>query len=852
MFFTNALKDYIEQVNNLFILFDGNISFFVIIKSTFLYVLDSFVLVGWYFISFQWLTDFVELPAMYKHHYSAILENRSVLETDLYMILGRDFFSFLNKSHLNSNNFATGFLNSLFLAIPCSVPQILSLRALIINGVPAGISSALGTIFGQILFFGCILFGFESLLVPFLSFEPLTILAGSIILMNILYNMTHSPNFAILNLSRKTELMNLFRTNFLLAWLEQICVYSYFGNLTVNGSSNLLATGDVHPWFLLTTFFYLLGLLIGSLMWTCLFGFLLLNLRNYCSRFAPNLPFLAFNERFHPIFLCATIILSFSNIPYYGIDYVFYNPLGFVPEDQSIPSPKVFYEPEQLIDLDPLGMDFIEDLTPFDESYSPPTLGFKYEHGNLDSEYNWQNRLQLRPAVAEAAHRQLYDTKPISLLDFKVPPYAHPDLTLQANPTKHRAPAAVNLLDTLSKQVFRPDVYVRYRDPSSDIFGPSVQTHRQFREKYYTNPIYKAIVNFDLYPFLMGQSPAQNLSEKEEYDLFTKRIILQNYLTTVRDYKTKRLKNNEMYADRVYNQQFKGSLNLVRQFNAVELSLDAQDDPAMYTEEDKTDPFLHWPYEIKNIPITKKVLKFDQPLYKSFSNEKTALYHEELPRENFRPYQTTLLTDTSPFYIGWDSLLRKFLVKTSSLAMVEEPRDQETSQSKESKERKPKKNRWYKRFNQKKKLTFEATPREDLAKEADIPYYFEFQAWSPALDRSFHPDTMKLPCLTLNEKENHKLQIALELKEEETSSNYGIDQTGKKFAGVVTQKAKDLLFSTLPNYNWDWKKAEMDDNKKDQYIDLGNAPPPQLDGLAWPGSKNPTLLQKLIKNRDAK
>lgn len=852
MFFTNALKDYIEQLNNIFLLFDGNISFFVLIKSTFLYVLHSFVLVGQYFISFQWLTDFVELPAMYKHHYSAILENRSILETDLYMVLGRDFFSFLNQSHLNSNNFATGFLNSLFLAIPCSVPQILSLRALILNGVPAGISSALGTIFGQILFFGCILFGFESLLVPFLSFEPLTILVGSGILLNIIYNMTHSPNFAILNLSRKTELLNLFRTNFLLAWLEQVCVYSYFGNLTMNGSSNLLETGDVHPWFLLTTFSYLLGLFIGSLMWTGLFGFLFLTLRNYCSGFAPHLPFLAFNERFHPFFLFATVILSFSNIPYYGVDYVFYNPLGFVPEDQALPSPKIFYEPELMVDQEPIGMDFIEDLTPFDESYTSPTLGFKFEHANLDAEYNWQNRLQLRPAVAEAAERQLYDTKAFSLIDFRVPPYSNPNVSFYATPTKYKSSTSINLLDTLSEEVFRPDIYVRYRDPSSAAFGPSVQTHRQFREKYYTNPVYKAIVNFDLYPFLMGQSPAQNLSEKEEYDLFTKRVILQNYLNTVRDYKTKRLQNNEMYADQVYNQQFKGSLNLVRQFNAVELSLAAQYDPALYTAEDKADPFLSLPYEYeyetKNKPITKKVLKFDQPLYKSFADEKTALFHEELPRENPLPYQTTLLTDKSPFYIGWDSLLRKFLVKTSSLATAENRTDQEISQPKE---RKSKKRWWHRAFNQRKKITFEATPMKDLAKEADIPYHFEFQAWSPAFDRSFHPDTMKLPSLTLNEEQNKKLQIALEFQEEDLSAP-GIDQTGKKFAGVVTQRAKDLLFSNLPSYNWDWKKAEVDDKKKNQYVDLGNAPPPQLDGLAWPGIKNPTLLQKLIKDRDAK
>ena len=51
--------------------------------------------------------------------------------------------------------------------------------------------------------------------------------------------MTHTPNMAILNFSQKESLFKLFGLNFILAWTEQTCVFSYFGNLTINGSPNL-------------------------------------------------------------------------------------------------------------------------------------------------------------------------------------------------------------------------------------------------------------------------------------------------------------------------------------------------------------------------------------------------------------------------------------------------------------------------------------------------------------------------------------------------------------------------------------------------------------------------------------
>jgi hypothetical protein len=47
-------------------------------------------------------------------------------------------------------NFGTGLLNSFFLALPQSVPHLLTVRAFLLNGIPAAHMQA-GTILGQFL-----------------------------------------------------------------------------------------------------------------------------------------------------------------------------------------------------------------------------------------------------------------------------------------------------------------------------------------------------------------------------------------------------------------------------------------------------------------------------------------------------------------------------------------------------------------------------------------------------------------------------------------------------------------------------------------------------------------------------
>ena len=111
MFFANALKDYVDQINDLYILLNDNFTVVTVLKSFLLYFFDSIKFLVFYLFSFKWLTDFIELPCTFKINYNAIFSGQNVLETNVIP----SYFEFLEIKPLSSNLFVTGFLNSFFL-----------------------------------------------------------------------------------------------------------------------------------------------------------------------------------------------------------------------------------------------------------------------------------------------------------------------------------------------------------------------------------------------------------------------------------------------------------------------------------------------------------------------------------------------------------------------------------------------------------------------------------------------------------------------------------------------------------------------------------------------------------------
>ena len=81
MSLVNAIRDYTEILNN--ISDSVNFTFFEVIKTTFLYILNSIVFILFYLFSFQWIKDISHLPVLLPTINSKILNEYYVLENNL-------------------------------------------------------------------------------------------------------------------------------------------------------------------------------------------------------------------------------------------------------------------------------------------------------------------------------------------------------------------------------------------------------------------------------------------------------------------------------------------------------------------------------------------------------------------------------------------------------------------------------------------------------------------------------------------------------------------------------------------------------------------------------------------------
>lgn len=168
---------------------------------------------------------------------------------------------------------------------------------------------------------------------------------------------------------------------------------------------------------------------------------------------------------------------------------------------------------------------------------------------------------------------------------------------------------------------------------------------KTIKQKYYLNPVYKTLLNADIDLFLRNQPSSYLLSPQEEKELFEKRLILSNYYDSLRYYEKlpyahafRNLFNgSKSYADRVYNQQFKGTLKVVRRLFLLNLNEDPNS-------------------------VNKIVLKFDQPLYKKSNQIINSRVHEELILSKQKKKPFIKLTNPTPFYTGWDENLRKLVI----------------------------------------------------------------------------------------------------------------------------------------------------------------------------------------------
>ena len=167
--------------------------------------------------------------------------------------------------------------------------------------------------------------------------------------------------------------------------------------------------------------------------------------------------------------------------------------------------------------------------------------------------------------------------------------------------------------------------------------------------------MYKSLLAVDVDFFLKRQPQAFQLNGQQESDLYTKRRMLEGYYDSLRHYALLPYAESfdvffdgtKSFSSKVYNQQFKGTLQSVRRL----FSLTSTNDT-----------------ETGTLPQT--ILKFDQPGYEFSDTPSFSAYHEELgpqAKQSETAFPNTPSFLSQPFYAGWDEHTRKFVITNKLL-----------------------------------------------------------------------------------------------------------------------------------------------------------------------------------------
>lgn len=658
MSFIPFIRDYIELLNTVYDSFSNDINLQKLFQETILYFAQTIKFIFFYLVTFQWFRDIIYLPIIIPEISSSIFKENFFLQSPL-----ENTFNLFEIPIFSSNRFLIGFLNSFFLALPISCSHLIYARRFLIQGNIAGIAAGLGNIFGQIFFIGSVVLGFRFLLIPWLSYEPLNYIIGVLLLLTIIYDMVHERVIKIIDWNNRPAIFKIFFLNFLLIWTEQSCILQYLGNITLSPDSSIIESFSATTYlnFLSTHIFYLVGLFSGCLFFYSFFAFILKNFAEFLQiKFAILRS--TWIIRLNISLLTLILAFTFTSIPFYGLDYLFTQPLGFVSQDtgfkNTIFSPNEIKDPFGILSglADNLSLD--SDVTSFDRGLYLKVPNFQsFEDLNYSGEYATtirQGNIPLFDQYKEKAKkiRDILVKKSDSENETKTRPSDSNNKTsTESNPVKN-----VNgKFASIQYPTYYPidkNIYIfsniqkrfenNYKEPSNMVFGnilqiglnnifsdekfavPSLPIEKKLKQKYYANPVYKFLLNIDIDAFLKRQPSEYLLSPKEEAELYRKRLVLSRYNDSLRFYNRlpytdefQHLFNgSKSFADRIYNQQFKGTLHIVRRLFSI--SFDS---------------------EIKN--PQELILKYDQPLFKDTGNQKTknslnSIFHEEL-KESIPP-----------------------------------------------------------------------------------------------------------------------------------------------------------------------------------------------------------------------
>ena len=308
-------------------------------------ILTYLILTGKSIISgiftFQWLKNFTSLPLIVPDVASAMISEISVLDGYLH-----NAFTFLETpiSYGNQNVFfyaieklSVGLVNSIFLFLPTSAAHIITLRRFMMQGLEAGYLAGLGTLAGNLLWIGSILFGLRFIVIPWLSLDILRYGLGFLLLVKYMWDSYNERRTVLEDLSKR----KIFLLNFLLAFTEQSTLFPFLNNISIGSDATILESFPTGSFLEYTSihFCYLGGLFIGGLTLLQLACWFWENpaFNIYMWAISSFKITTTFSQKFiNTCFLYLTMFFAVSNFSYFGFDYTVTNPLGFVHEDRLI------------------------------------------------------------------------------------------------------------------------------------------------------------------------------------------------------------------------------------------------------------------------------------------------------------------------------------------------------------------------------------------------------------------------------------------------------------------------------------------------------------------------------------
>ena len=703
----STIRDYLDVLSGIL---NTSHSYFDIIKVTFVFFFQSLVGFVQYILTFGWFRDIMYLPIILPKCQQLVLS-----ESFFYEDLNLNFFQTLLNPELSNGVFGfflVGFLNSLFCCLPFSTIHLLAIRRLFVQGLVAGVASTAGVIVGQCAFIFFTIFGIRSAIIPWLSLDPLNYILGIVLLFSSVYEMANEKRIRPIDSSEKLILRNIFFISLLFTWTEQANISQYLTNVTVSNQPSLLTLGGTA-----TTsnhFSYFIGILVGHICFSAIFIALSMVVKNGLFRLS-QLPYSVWLKRANTIFLVGIMGLSFSSTPYYSLDYLLAGPLGFISQDklldQSIFSQRNIKDPSRLLTsmdiIFPFSID--TDISYFDRGDYGEQPGFfkrNFEELNYQGEYAWLIRRDKKPNLYSSAQttrtaiRDLFQIDQNELSTSNAQSDQNKENASGSKVTKSDVAFAQKRLprtgdpDRMRLKKRYDENYEESRANENFLIGDSFNSFPQvnvsltpletsLKQKYYTNRVYKTLLNVEIDSFLNRQPKSYQLTPEEENEVFQKRYLLAKYHDTIRAYQQlpysdefdEIFNGSKTFVDRAYNHQFKGNLAVLRRLFAV--TLDSDENPSKLPilkfdqplfRKDDSNPFIH--EELSLEPISDHVLS------EFLDNTSPSMQADaQLEKIKYNTMASPFLesNDSTPLYLGWDNekrqmiLTRRFIPKTENI-----------------------------------------------------------------------------------------------------------------------------------------------------------------------------------------